>query len=134
MKTQFVVLFLTVAPLFIGCIKPYTPPGDDNNPIPLVVITPKVAYDDYTTDRANNFRELAQRCNNGEFEYVIQLIEASVALDKKAKIKRDKTIDSMVAEALGEDELDKAKAVEVLLKIADNLDPKNKIQLNLPKP
>jgi hypothetical protein len=61
-------------------------------------------------------------------------VDASVALDKEAKKKRDKTVDSMVAEALGSDELDAAKAAKVLTEIANDLDPKNKVQLDLPKP
>lgn len=133
MKTRFTVL-LIVSLLFSGCIQPYTPPGGNITSNPVVVVTPKVAYDTYTTDRAKNFHELAQRCLKGEFEYVSQLVDASVALDKGAKKKRDKTVDSMVAAALGEDELDAAKAAKILTEIANDLDPKNKVQLDLPKP
>lgn len=134
MKTRFAVLFLTVSLLFSGCIQPYTPPGGDTKPVPVVVVTPKVAYDTYTTDRAKNFHELAQRCLTGEFAYVSELVDASVALDKEAKKKRDKTVDGMVAKALGQDELDAVKAATLLNEIANDLDPKNKVELNLPNP
>jgi len=133
MKTRFAVLFLTVSLLFSGCIQPYTPPGGDTKPVPVVVVTPNQAFDTYKLDTASNFRSLAQRCADGDFEYVSEFVDAAKELDKAAKIKRSQVIDKIVAEALGTEELDKAKAVEVLLKIADDLDPKHKIEIVLPK-
>ena len=133
MKTRFVALFLTVSLLFSGCIQPYTPPGQDQTDPKVVVVSPSQAFDQYKLDIASNFRSLAQRCADGDFEYVSELLDAAKELDKAAKIKRSQVIDKKVAAALGTDELDRAKAVDVLLKIADDLDPKHKIQLNLPK-
>ncbi len=134
MKTRFAVLFLTVSLLFSGCIQPYTPPG----PGPIVgptVLTPKAAFDQYTLETAANYRALAQRCLNGEFEYVVELVDAAHILDKASQLKRNYTINQMVGEAIGADELDKNAAASVLLKIADDLDPTHKVQLQLePKP
>ena len=120
----------------VGCVPPYKPNNkvtniNDNN-IVGPQITASQAFDTYKKDTANNFRQLAKECLNGTYEYVSELVDASVQLDKIAKIKRNKPIDSIFAKELGSDKLDKDKAATILNSIADDLDPNGKVTLPLP--
>lgn len=134
-KLAFLLVAMT---LFVGgCVPPYQPPTTNKKQEPAVVVveavTPKAAFDAYTVDTANDFRALAQDCVDGKFEYVSELMDAAVALDKEAKTKRSKPIDTLIQTALGADELDKDKAAKVLMEIADNLDPAHKVELKYPQ-
>jgi hypothetical protein len=108
--------------MLCGCVQPYQPgqPNLPNKPVENVV-TPSQAFDNYKLATAKNFRELANQCD--KFDYVSELVDASVKLDTEARIQRAKPIDAMFRDTLGNDKLDKIKAVELLNRIADDLDP-----------
>lgn len=121
------ILFLSLI-VYAGCVPAYKPGTKVVTPSDRVV-TPSVSFDTYKKDVAANYRQLAQNCLNGNYEYVSELVDASKKLDTVSKDKRSKPINTMVKDALGSDKLDKAKAAEVLLKIADDLDPAGKVDL-----
>jgi len=136
MAKKLAFLFVAITLFVGGCVPPYQPPKTNTKPEPAVVVeavTPKAAFDAYTIDTANDFRALAQDCVDGKFEYVSELIDASVALDTKAKTKRSQPIDNVFMKELGSDELDKDKAAKILMEIADNLDPHHKVELKYPE-
>lgn len=121
--TNYIGITTLLLGLFIsGCVKPYQP--TQNNTTKQTTISAKSAFDAYAVDTANNFRQLAQNCKDGKYKYVAELVDESVKLDKISKVKRSQPIDKLLADELGSDELDKDKAEKVLLKIANNLDPK----------
>ena len=110
--------------LVVGCAPPYKPTTKTNTPDkPTQTVSASKAFDIYKKDTAANFRQLAVECENGTYEYVSELVDASKKLDKLSKDKRSRPIDQVFAKELGNDKLDKDKAVEVLNKIADDLDP-----------
>jgi hypothetical protein len=118
-------IFLPMLVCWAGCVQPYQP----TKPQPNVVeqVTPSAAFKQYQKDVADNFRVLATNCLEGKYEYVSELIDDAVALDKVSKKKRSQPIDQLVSEAIGADLLDPAEAAKVLTKIADDLDPAGKV-------
>lgn len=127
-----------------GCVPPYKPnrTADVNSDTNVTVNSVKasVAFDTYKKETAANFRQLAKNCADGTYEYVSELVDAAVQLDKTAKTKRNKPIDSIISKELGDSKLDAIKAVKVLNDIADDLDPNgstvpadNKTSMVMPK-
>lgn len=106
--------------LFVGCAPPYKPqPKMDT----IKAITPSAAFDNYKKEVAANYRKLAQNCLDGSYEFVSELVDAAKSLDKESKPTMTKPIDKLFADALGNDKLDPKKAADVLIKVADDLDP-----------
>ena len=109
--------------IFVGCAPPYNPQPKVDTIKPVLAITPSVAFNNYKKEVAANYRKLAQNCLDGSYEFVSELVDAAKALDKESKPTMSKPIDRLFADALGNDKLDSKKAADVLIKVADDLDP-----------
>lgn len=107
--------------LIVGCVPKWTPINIKPNVTRGNVASE--AFETYRLNTALNFMKLAQRCADGEFEYVSELVEASKALDSVSKVQRSQPIDAIFRDALGTDKLNKEDAIKVLTKVARDLSP-----------
>lgn len=131
MKRHFLIFLILIA----GCVPPYKPVNivDNTNNIDVPQIKASAAFDNYKKETAVNFRQLAKNCADGTYEYVSELVDAAVQLDKTAKTKRNKPIDNTISKELGDSKLDVEKAVKILNGIADDLDPSGKVSIQVDK-
>jgi hypothetical protein len=114
---QCVIAVLLAGFLSVGCFPPVPPQPTTNT-----VVSAGVLFDNYKHDVAKNFRELATNCRSGKYEYVSELVDDAIALDKVAKYKRSNPIDQRFSESLGSDKIDAEKAAILLDSIAKELE------------